>query len=306
MSENESESFRPWRGTGASRRRFRRWFVDMPTLVHVGGEALACTIRDLSPISAGVRLNEAREVPLGSEAALELGGFGTVPAEVRSGDPLHLGLMFLHGEGHARELAHHLLSLPPARRVARRQARRAATLLQAARSYPCQVEDISRIGACVELDGVAPIAVGDEVVLSGETLADTAASVRWVDGLRLGLLFLEVLDAAESPQRADAPPPAASEAAPAAEPDDFLPGLKQALETHIREQVERRAKADPYSDWKQLIETCVDDEKSKLERLAKRYDQAEETESGRRVRELIDDWLTRLAEELKARDRPAG
>ena len=74
---NEPSAYTPWEKASASRRRFRRWFVDMPTVLYVAGAPHDCTIRDLTPASAGVQLESAEEIADGTEVALDLGGFGT-------------------------------------------------------------------------------------------------------------------------------------------------------------------------------------------------------------------------------------
>ncbi len=297
MTPTETNVFTPWEQS--SRRRFRRWFVDMPSILHVSSQRHECVIRDLSPTSAGIRLNEAREIPIGTEAALDLGGFGTVPAEVRSSDTLHIGLMFLHAEGPARELAHHLVTLPPARRVIRRSTKMEASLVLETSTYPCSVADISRIGACVLLDRVTPIRDGDEVVLRQEGLGDVAASVRWVADFRLGLMFLQVITPHETDPTDSTEPTVNSNVDPALAENDSLLNLKLATEAHIREQVQRQDRGDRFSDLKQLVDTQIDREQANLEQLAKRFDQDGDLESGRQVRKLIDDWLVALGQELK-------
>ena len=297
MTPTETSVFTAWEQS--SRRRFRRWFVDMPSILHISSQRHECVIRDLSPTSAGIRLNEAREIPIGTEAALDLGGFGNVPAEVRSSDTFHIGLMFLHAEGPARELAHHRVTLLPARRVIRRRTKLEASLVLGTSTYPGSVADISRIGGCVLLDRVTPIRIGDEVVLRQEDLGDVAASVRWVADLRVGLMFLQVITSDTTVAPVSTEPIVNASADSVSAENDFLPSLKLGIEAHIREQVQRQDRGDRFSDLNQLVNTEIDNEQAKLEQLARRFEQEGDLESGRQVRKLIDDWLVALGQELK-------
>lgn len=300
MSSEESSVYRAWQAADSSRRRFRRWFVDMPSTLYIGNEANRCVIGDLSPLSAGVRLAQAKALAVGTEVALDLGGFGSVSAEVRSSDHLHLGLKFLHDERDARVLARHLISLPPARRIGRRRAALKAILSTGNGDYPCTIEDISRIGACMLLGGVAPLSAGDVVAVRGEGFPETSASVRWSDGLRLGLMFLEVLATEAAPETYNPGSDSDKVRGATTSESDFLPGLKLAIEAHVAEQVRRRSEAEPRSDWKELVDSYVAREREKLEQLAKRFKREAQLEAGCSVRELKDDWLVSLGERLKS------
>ncbi len=131
--------------------------------------------------------------PVGTEAEIDLGGFGAVPAEVRSISGDILGLMFLQGEAHERELARHLIALPPPRRVERRKACTSGAITVGGVECTCVVEDISRMGACVLIDDTTGLIDGDRVVLTLEGFGRINASVRHLTEIRVGLMFLESL-----------------------------------------------------------------------------------------------------------------
>ncbi len=295
-SMNEPSAYTPWEKASASRRRFRRWFVDMPTVLYIAGAPHDCTIRDLTPASAGIQLESAAEIAVGTEVALDLGGFGTIQALVRSSGQHHLGLEFVQENEQAVRLAAHLLNLPPERRPHRLKTNQKALLIVDGNAHSCLIEDITRIGACVVMDRSTAVKVGDEVILRQENYDDATASTRWVSGPRVGFMFLQIISA-------EAEAGALGEAADEVETStgDFLPGLKRSIESQIGEAVERQTRGGGASERERVVDALIAEEIAKLAHLERRFEQAGDQASGNRVRELAEQWMGELGQKLKRR-----
>ena len=292
----ETSTYNPWQHGSPSRRRFRRWFVDMPTVFYIAGAPLPCIIQDLTPVSAGIQLGSAEEVSVGTKVALDLGGLGTVQARVQSRDRRHVGLEFIQQDQQAVQLAEDLLDTSPERRLPRLKTNLKAHLIVGADAHACVIEDISRLGACVVMARTPVPNVGDEVTLRRDTDGDATASVRWVSELRVGFMFLQIVTTA-----AQAGPLADLGDNLAASGDDFLPGLKRAIEDHIKEQLKRETRGEVSGEWERVIDALISKEMAKLAKLESRFAQDGDHASGSRVRELIDSWLLELAREFKRR-----
>lgn len=193
MTDTDKQELAPWDKKQEPRRRFRRWPVEVRTVLGTEGQAHNCTIYDLSPGGARVILSEPMALAEGAEVTLVLEGFGVVPAEVRSCDGTELGLMFLHGEDEEVELARYLVSLQPPRRPQRTKTESDATLSQDEVQSPSTVKDISPTGAGVEVDDTSELSVGDEVILTIEGHGDFVATIRRVDDGGIGVMFAERL-----------------------------------------------------------------------------------------------------------------
>ncbi len=94
-----------------SERRFLRWDADFDGMLGSEAEFVACTICDLSPGGARVKVADTPEVTVGVRVVLELPDYGLIDAEVRHVKDEMLGLSFRHAEANEFELARHLLML---------------------------------------------------------------------------------------------------------------------------------------------------------------------------------------------------
>lgn len=183
-----------WRKEGQTRRRLRRWSVNIVATIWIDDHAVECTVTDLSPAGARVKLAQGRRVHIGSETVLHLEGYGSIPSEVRYSDGEALGLMFLHDEQGEVDLARFLVAQKPARQTPRSKVEVQATLTPRKAQAPCTVDDVSRNGACVLLDDTRGFVENDEVVLSIEGYGDIVATVRYVADGRVGLMFTKDLE----------------------------------------------------------------------------------------------------------------
>lgn len=181
----------PWqREEHQSRRRYRRWAVNLRASISVVLEPRACSVFDLSPAGARIRLLNGDTLAQGTEVLLELDGFGTVPAEIRHTVEGFTGLMFLLDEASEIRLARHLVGLQPDRRQHPRESSHAtATLRPRSGDTPCIVENISRTGANILVNDTRHLMEGDDLSLRIAGFGDIAAIVRRVDDGEVALLF---------------------------------------------------------------------------------------------------------------------
>jgi hypothetical protein len=194
MFLNPDGDLSAWRRQGESRRRLRRWAVNMRAAIRIAGGAEECTVVDLSPAGARVRLDAERQATVGGRVELELDGYGVVVCEVRYSAGGNLGLMFLHDDAGEVELARYLVSRRPTRRAARQKVSARGLLTPRKAQSVCVVDDISRTGASVMVDNPGAFAEGDEVLLNIAGFGDVVATVRRVAEDRLGLMFHQQLD----------------------------------------------------------------------------------------------------------------
>lgn len=181
---------KPRQSDDQARRRFRRWSVNLPASVSVLQAPRSCSVFDLSPAGARVRLFDGEALARGTEVVLELDGFGSIPAEVRHTVDGYTGLMFLLDEASEVQLARHLVSMQAERRQHHREsARTEATLRPKSGDYPCVVENISRTGASVLVNDARHLMEGDDLVLRIAGFADIAAVVRRLDEGEVALMF---------------------------------------------------------------------------------------------------------------------
>lgn len=194
MHLNVKQDLAAWRREGQTRRRLRRWSVNIQASIWIDDIAEGCTVIDLSPAGARVKLTEPRDVALGIDATLHLEGFDSIPAEVRYSDGGTLGLMFLHGDEGEVALARYLVSRRPSRQAPRRKVNVRATLTPRKAQSLCIVDDISRGGASVLVNDAKLFGEDEEVVLSIEGYGDVSATVRRIADGRVGLMFNEQID----------------------------------------------------------------------------------------------------------------
>ena len=193
MTLNGSKVFVPWRKQSTSRRRLRRWTVNVQAVIWIGDQAVECLVQDLSPGGARIQLSESKAIAVGTELRLDLESFSAIPAEVRYSADGTLGLMFLHDEEAEVALARFLVSIRPERRDPRQKSGARALLTPKKAQSACVLRDISRLGASITMNDVAHLAPEDEVILSIEGYGDIEATVRRVEDGSLGLMFHKAL-----------------------------------------------------------------------------------------------------------------
>ena len=164
MSAIGAIDFAPWR-LPTTKRRFRRWSVDVSAYVEVGAISLYCTITDISPGGARARLLDAKPLALGTEVDLDLKGYGSVPAEVRHSASGVLGLMFLLDDADQIVLARWLVSANLERRQTRYACHIEGLIRTAGAETPCVVTDLSRTGAGIRVEEAGNLVLSDKIVL---------------------------------------------------------------------------------------------------------------------------------------------
>ncbi len=193
MTLNGDKTLVPWRKQTGSRRRLRRWTVNIQATVWIGDQAVECLVQDLSPAGARIQLLESKTVAVGTQIRLNLESFSAIPAEVRYSADGTLGLMFLHDEDAEVELARFLVSIRPERPDPRQKSGAMALLTPKKAQSACVLRDISRLGASITMNDTAHLAPEDEVILSIEGYGDVEATVRRVEDGSLGLTFHKAL-----------------------------------------------------------------------------------------------------------------
>lgn len=166
----------------------------MPATVQVSGQDRPCIVRDLSPGGAGLEVTSGGPLAPGDQVVLSLEPFGAIAAEIRYAMGGRNGLMFLQDAAGEARLARLLLSHKPARAPERRPFASEATMTASGRNMPCFVESISEGGAGVLVDEAALLVKDEEVALSLEGHGEVRATVRHVDGRKVGLMFRQPLD----------------------------------------------------------------------------------------------------------------
>lgn len=166
----------------------------MPATVQVSGQDRPCIVRDLSPGGAGLEVTSGEPLAPGTDVVLSLEPFGAIPAEVRYATSGRNGLMFHQDAAGEARMARLLLSLKPARSPERRPLATEATITAGGRQMPCFVESISEGGAGILFDEAGGLVKDEEVALNLEGHGDVAATVRHVDGRKVGLMFRQTLD----------------------------------------------------------------------------------------------------------------
>ena len=192
MGQNPTEDLDPWWREVQSRRRRRRWQVNLPAVLHLAGKPHNCWIHDLSPGGAQVAAETAGRPASGSQVELYLGGYGTIAAEIRYCRNQRLGLEFLLDQDEQVTLARYLISHQPARRASRHDTHIEATLRKARTELHCVVENLSRTGAAIRiLEASSCLVTLEEVLLILPGYGSIAATVRHVDGNKVGLMLTD-------------------------------------------------------------------------------------------------------------------
>ena len=188
-------------GADRSRRRYRRWMVDLPAYVVADGKTLYCLIYDITPAGARLRVVAGGELLAGRKVSIDLEGYGQIPAEVRHSTLGVAGLAFLHGANDEARFAHWLARLRPHRRQRRYSCHLPAVLVLGAAEIPCVVTDLSRSGAAAQVKDSERLARGSELKLVLPHCEPIAASVRYVEGGTVGLLLIDGYQGELPPQR---------------------------------------------------------------------------------------------------------
>lgn len=172
-------------------RRFRRWTVEISGYVEVDTVSHYCTITDISPGGARVRLLDVEPLDPGTEVRLDLEGYGSIPAEVRHSVSGVLGLMFLLDDAEQTGLGRWLVSANLDRPDTRYAYNIQAFLRATSGAYACVVTDLSRTGAGITVPDARGLAVSDEVVLTLPGHAPMAALIRYIVGDKIGLTLID-------------------------------------------------------------------------------------------------------------------
>jgi hypothetical protein len=175
----------------SSRRRYRRWSVNLSGDLSAGRDAFHCAVYDISPSGARVQVSQAHLLSVGQLVLLDLEVYGVIPAEVRHVANGFVGLRFTYDAEAETEFARHLVAAKPPRRRGRQAVRSTASLRASACELPCLVANISRTGAAVHLDETRHIEPGGEVTLKLPEHAPLQALVRYVDGNTVGLRLID-------------------------------------------------------------------------------------------------------------------
>jgi len=183
-----------WRKQGGSRRRLRRWSVNIRAAIDMAGGVDGCTVLDLSPAGARVHLDNEHPVAVGSTVELVLEGYGKISSEVRYSDGTLLGLMFLHDDAGEVRLARYLVARRPVRRAERLKVSARAILTPLDAQTVGKVVDVSRTGASVLVDKPEAFSEDQEVLLTIAGYGEVTATVRRIAEDRIGLMFHRELD----------------------------------------------------------------------------------------------------------------
>jgi len=178
-------------GVRQSRRRYRRWVVDLPAYIDAAGNTFYCLIYDITPAGARLRVVSGGELAPNADVFLDLEGYGQIPALVRHSSQDNVGLQFLHDERGEAQLHDWLFAVRPARRQHRYSCRLPAMLAIREDRVACIVTDLSRSGAAVEVAAPGRLSTGDEVRLMLPEQDAIAASVRHIEGNSVGLLLID-------------------------------------------------------------------------------------------------------------------
>ncbi len=175
-------------------RRYRRWSVDLQSILTIAERDHDCDIYDLSPGGARIQLIGADALSLGTRVRFDLPSFSTIPSEIRYNMSGFLGLMFLLEEAEEVALARHMVALKPPRRTRRLAISSVASLSVHGKESACTVENISQIGARLLIDDARHIIKGDEAELHLVGQDPVPAVVRRVHEGQVGLMFLKEID----------------------------------------------------------------------------------------------------------------
>lgn len=190
MADSFKDVFAPWNNP-ASRRRFRRWSVDLPVYLDVDDNPHYCLLYDISPRGARLRIVDGATPKVDADVVLDLEGYGRIPAVVRHSAAGVVGLMFLHDDSAQEHVARWLLESKPTRRQARHDCRIEASVRTGGQELSCLVTDISRLGAAIQVAEAGQLTTSSEVQLLLPGYRPIAASIRYVLGNTVGLMLID-------------------------------------------------------------------------------------------------------------------
>ncbi|MDP6705652.1 MAG: PilZ domain-containing protein [Alphaproteobacteria bacterium] len=199
-SEEDDKNFAPWQAIDPSRRRFRRWTVDLRADLRIVGRELVCIVRDLSPGGACVACDDSEMPAVGTEVVLSMEPYGSISSEVRYAEGGMLGIRFIQEPADEARLARFLASLAPPRLPQRHAVQTEARVTAGAVERTGTVVDLSDTGARVSLEDSRPLAPGDPVVLHVEGHGDLKATVRRLAEGEIGVEFDTDSDADAGPE----------------------------------------------------------------------------------------------------------
>ncbi len=179
----------PWQAIDPSRRRFRRWTVDLEAELGFRDKAFACPVSDLSPGGARVDLGPDETLAIGTEIVLTMEQYGSISSEVRYAAGPELGLRFIHDPADEIRLARFLVSLAPPRQPPRHPVEIGGLLTAGNVQVSCTCADLSETGARVCLRDVGDLEVGDRVMLHIDGHGELAATVRRVGECEISVEF---------------------------------------------------------------------------------------------------------------------
>jgi hypothetical protein len=187
--DGESEDLAPWRAIDPSRRRFRRWTVDLEAELRLAERTFTCLVHDLSPGGARIDLTGTEAPAIGTEVVLTMDGYGSISSEVRYAEGGELGLRFIHDSADEVRLARFLVAQAPPRQPPRHAVEIGGLLTAGNVQVSCAVADLSDSGARVRLRDTDHLSEGDRVVLHIDGHGDLAATVRRIGDAEIGVAF---------------------------------------------------------------------------------------------------------------------
>jgi hypothetical protein len=199
-SEIDDKNLGPWQAIDPSRRRFRRWTVDLRADLRIGSREFGCLVRDISPGGACVAFDDGEMPAVGTEVVLSMEPYGSISSEVRYAEGGLLGIRFIQEPADEERLARFLASLAPSRLPQRHAVQTEARVTAGALVLTGTVADLSDSGARVSLEDSGPLAPGDAVVLHIEGHGDLKAKVRRLAEGEIGVEFDPEADAGSGPE----------------------------------------------------------------------------------------------------------
>ena len=173
-----------------TRRRYRRWDTNLPIKAEIGGQEHYCSIGDISPLGATVRLVVPQPVSRGTTIELFFRDFGRVRGQLRWSAHEVLGIKFALDRAARDEFSDWLLRSGMPRRRQRHDCHIEATAVMADGEASCVVTNISESGAGVRFTEQDRAAVGRDLVLLLPDHAPVEATIRHVTQGTTGLSFL--------------------------------------------------------------------------------------------------------------------
>jgi hypothetical protein len=181
-------------GLPLARRHYRRWDTDFATTISIGGEVQYCSITDISPGGATLRLLSPRPVGRGMSVSLSFEGYGQVSAKLCRCNHEVLGVKFSLDRQGGAAFSQWMIGSALQRRRLRQNCRVEAVALVVDGEFPCIVGNVSNMGARIEFDEPERLSVGRDMVLLWPGQRAMPTSVRFIAGSSAGLCFLDGYD----------------------------------------------------------------------------------------------------------------